>query len=154
MILYLLRHAEARPTGSGSAQDRDRRLTPAGQHQAHRVATTLHDAEIQRLLSSPALRCLETLAPLAEACPAAVIEREPRLLEGAAFRGLLDLLKEIGDVPTLLCSHGDLIPGLIHHFRRSGLHLDEAPRCQTGSIWHVEHRGGAWSARYLPPADA
>ena len=154
MILYLLRHAEARPFGSGAAQDRDRPLTPAGHLQAQHVAATLRDSGIQRLLSSPALRCLETLAPLAEVSPDGVIERDPRLLEGAPFRGLLDLLEELGDAATLLCSHGDLIPELIGHFRHSGLHLNAPPRCQTGSVRHVEHRGGAWSARYLPPANA
>ena len=153
MILYLLRHAIARPAGSGPDQDRDRPLAPAGQQQAQAVATALRDAGIRRVLSSPALRCLETLAPLAEACPDVVIERDPRLLEGASLHGLLDLVKELGDEPTLLCSHGDLIPELIEHFRRSGLRLASPPRCQTGSTWRIEHRHGTWSARYLPALD-
>ncbi len=153
MILYLLRHADAHSLGPGPAQDRDRPLTPKGHQQAQAVAVSLRDAGIRRLLSSPALRCLETLAPLVAACRDGVIEREPRLLEGAPFHGLLDLVKEFGDEPTLLCSHGDLIPELIDHFRRSGLQLAEPPRCQTGSVWRIEHRRGAWSARYLPPTD-
>lgn len=153
MILYLLRHVRAAARGSDSAADSERALSAQGQQQAQAIATALRDAGIRRFLTSPARRCVETLAPLVGACAGASAQVEPRLLEGAPLTGLLDLVAELGDEPTLFCSHGDLIPALLEHFQRAGLQLVEETRCQPGSAWLVEGQRGAWRARYLPPPD-
>ena len=151
MILYLLRHAQAEV---GSFRDDTPALTAAGRAQAEHVAVLLGNAGLRRFLSSPARRCLETLTPLAEARPGATLETEPRLLEGAPLSGLLEVVENLDDEPSVLCSHGDLIPELLGHFQRKGLETLEAPRCEKASVWIVEHDSRGWNARYLAPPDS
>lgn len=153
MIIHLLRHAEAEAAGRGGREGSEPRLTTSGRGQAERLATLLGGADIRRFLSSPARRCLETLAPLAEATPGTEIEIEPRLLEGAPLSGLLEVVESLEDEPSLLCSHGDLIPHLLRHFQGEGLSIPEGARCQKASTWMVKRSRRGWSAHYLPPPD-
>lgn len=149
MIIYLLRHAMAEFSEHAGSEPV---LTAAGREQAEQLAIRLRGSDIRRFLSSPARRCLETLTPLVEATPGAEIESDPRLLEGATLSGILDVVESLEEEPSILCSHGDLIPELLGHFQRSGLTLLETPRCQKASLWIVKRSNRGWSARYLPPS--
>ena len=62
-------------------------------------------------MSSPFVRCVQTLEPLAERA-GLPIEVDGRLGEGAAFEGVLELLDTLPQ-GAVLCSHGDVIPETI-----------------------------------------
>jgi len=130
-----------------------RPLTEPGRAQARAIGQALAKSGAARLLSSPALRCRQTLVPLADATGLA-IECDERLAEDAdpakAFEWLAALRGE-----TVVCSHVDLVTGLLERFRADGAALEDEPRCEKGSIWMVaRERRGRPVAAYAPPLDA
>ena len=161
MSLYVVRHAKA---GSRSTWDGDddvlRPLSKAGEKQADGIADRLHseiDAgqdERPRLVSSPYVRCMETLVPLGARLGLAV-EPDDRLAEGWTFEPALELLDEVPD-GSVLCTHGDVLPDLIAALERRGLHIDGEPDWRKGATWRLERNGdGAYvSATPIPPPTA
>ena len=71
---YLVRHAKAGSRERWTAPDRDRPLTAAGRVQAAAL-TRLLQATTRVVSSSPYLRCVETVAPLAEALAKSKLDR-------------------------------------------------------------------------------
>ncbi len=143
MKAHLLRHAKAERRLDWDAPDPLRPLAPRGLRQAREIAETLASEGVQRIVSSPHLRCTQSVAPLA-AVTGLDVEIDERLAEGESPAKALDLLHEAGDRNVVLCSHGDLIPGLLAELEERGVVL-EAPGsvpCEKGSIWVLEGQGG------------
>ena len=65
MTLLLIRHASAGDRDEWVGDDRPRPLDARGREQASRLRELLDDYEITRVLSSPAVRCVQTVEPLA-----------------------------------------------------------------------------------------
>src|SRR5579864_3821639 len=82
--VFLVRHAQALPRSGWEGDDRDRDLSKKGRRQAGGLVALLQELKPQRVLSSPYLRCTETVRPLAEAL-GVVVEMEDRLAEGAGI---------------------------------------------------------------------
>ena len=82
MTLYLVRHAKAGSRSSWDGDDRLRPLTKMGRREAEGIADLLRDAPLERVLSSPYVRCTETVAPLA-ARRGLEVEEHDALAEGA-----------------------------------------------------------------------
>ena len=113
-MLYLVRHADAGNRGAWTGDDFERPLDDHGQMQAEAIGAALADRPVRRILSSPYVRCMDTVVPLGRALGLAV-EASDELTEGAYVGDALDLLgslaKTEGD--SVLCSHGDVIPGVL-----------------------------------------
>lgn len=109
---------------------------------------------LDHVLSSPYVRCMETVVPLAATRHLAV-EPEPALAEGAALDDVLALVRKHADRDTLACSHGDVIPMLLDHFARTGADVDPDAQWPKGSTWvvDVDPCGEVRRARYLPPPE-
>lgn len=134
-MILLVRHAKAGDRERWDAPDDHRPLTAKGEAQARALVDLLARYEIERVLSSPYLRCTQTVAPLAAARGLAV-EPCDDLAEGEGQAGVAvvrDLLTEPGY--TVLCSHGDVVEEVLdalgverHQFTRKGATwvLDEA----------------------------
>jgi 8-oxo-dGTP diphosphatase len=155
MTVFLVRHADAKSRANWPNDDETRPLTRKGLHQAEGLADLLRDRPVRRILSSPALRCIETVAPLANKLGLKVEETDA-LLEGADISKAYDLLrrvaKEKGD--AVVCTHGDLVPELLRLAGRDGLSIEDAPRWPKGSTWALEVDGHHFTkARYLPPPE-
>jgi 8-oxo-dGTP diphosphatase len=152
MTVYLVRHAVALSRRSWRDDDELRPLTAKGERQADGLADMLRRESIRRVMSSPAVRCVHTVAPLAKKLGLEV-ETTDVLQEGAPVEKAYDLLTRTagkkGD--CVLCAHGDLIPELVEAVMRDGAKTDP-PRWAKGSTWKLEwddHR--FTSARYVPP---
>ncbi len=91
----------------------------------------LAEYRIDRILTSPSLRCSETVAPLA-AARGLDVELCPELAEGSQPTGLEALLGDIRGSSAVLCSHGDVIGRLVGGERH----------CSKGSVWVLEWDGG------------
>jgi 8-oxo-dGTP diphosphatase len=139
VTVYLIRHAHAGDRGSWQGDDRLRPLSPRGFEQAERISIALGDQPIEVVRSSPAIRCLQTVAPLARArlCP---VESDARLFEGNDADAVLSLIDEYPDEQIALCSHGDVIPELIDALRLRGV-PSEGRGCEKGSIWRLDRDG-------------
>ena len=82
-LVYVVRHAKAGSRERWDGDDTDRPLTKNGRAQAEALCRRLRPVATATLLSSPYLRCVQTLEPLAEALDAKVAS-DDRLTEGAA----------------------------------------------------------------------
>jgi broad specificity phosphatase PhoE len=152
--LFLVRHAHA---GSRSAWDRPDHLRPLsdkGDKQAAGIRDLLAREGIARLLSSPAVRCVETMGPLAEELGCEV-EVDERLAEGTPVWRVLELLSDLAaltDGPVALCSHGDVIPAVLDAQLAAGMAVEDDLTWPKASTWALAWDGTrATRARYLPP---
>jgi broad specificity phosphatase PhoE len=107
---------------------------------------------VERALSSPYLRCRQTLEPLAESIGTSVVD-EPRLAEGTPFAEALALITAPG--PTAAMStHGDIVVGLVNHLISKGLTTPAKAGGSKASTWKLEiEKGEIIKARYLPPPE-
>ena len=119
--------------------------------QAEALPEVLADYEIERVLASPAIRCVDTVRPLAKD-RRLEIEETDDLFEGSTHLALARV-RACSSTPTVLCSHGDVIPWVLEVLaERDGIDLGPAPKCAKGSTWVLEFEGSrCTSARYIPP---
>ena len=149
-MLYLVRHAKAGERASWHDDDRLRPLEPAGEVQAAALATRLAPLVSGRLVSSPYVRCVQTLEPLGTALGTTVTVDE-RLAEHGLFTEVFDLLDELPD-GSVLCSHGDVIPDTIRALERRGCEIVGPASWSKASTWlltRTEH--GITGAACWPP---
>ena len=150
MRVYLVRHAHAGDREDWKGDDRARPLTGKGRRQAQGLVRLLGDTGVERVLSSPFLRCVQTVEPLALELGRAV-ETDPRLAEGSSRRQVIELAAAVG-APSVLCSQGDVIGDVINDLVARSLVSPGDARAQKGSTWVLDLEGGVvQAARYLPP---
>lgn len=116
--------------------DDQRPLDDYGRRQADALVGILADRSISRVLSSEALRCQQTIAPLAAALHLDV-EVVPVLFEGSSTSRVLELIRSLGDANVVLCSHGDIIPDTIRALEVGGTLIHGDRRCAKGSVWEL-----------------
>jgi phosphohistidine phosphatase SixA len=151
MRVYWVRHAAAVRRGEWRRAERLRPLTGGGHRQAQRLLELFEGAPLAHLLTSPDLRCRQTLEPLA-AQRGLPIQPDARLAAGRSAAGALALLSELGGQAAVLCSHGDVIPRVIERLCDEGLRVECDLVCEKGSVWIVDAEPGRRArARYVPP---
>jgi broad specificity phosphatase PhoE len=145
--VLLVRHAQAASRSDWDGEDEDRPLTREGRRQAEALAEKLSAFGPRRLLSSPARRCLETLAPLTKET-ALEVEEASELAEGADPKAALRLLRS-SPSPSVAVSHGDLIPGILRLVaEEDGVMVAEPFLCQKASVWVLEGRRERFEQAY------
>jgi 8-oxo-(d)GTP phosphatase len=151
--VFLIRHAKAGDRRTWSGDDLLRPLSKTGRRQAKALVRVLSSRVIERILSSPATRCVETVEPLADQ-RGLPIESRDELLEGSPLPGLLELLEELRSTPSVLCGHGDLIPATIEHLEARGALVGPDRGWKKGSVWVLEREAGLIvRATYIPPPE-
>ena len=157
--LLLVRHAKAGNRKHWNGDDLLRPLSPAGWSQARALIDVLAKFHPTRLLSSPYVRCVQTLEPLGEACQLKV-EVIDALAEGRSSKALqlvTDLINaddpDADDGSVVLCTHGDIVPEVLRNLAEEhGVELGMQVGWPKGSTWAFEHHKGQFStAMYLPP---
>lgn len=158
-MIFLVRHAKAGHRSPEFPDDRLRPLTASGWAQADALAVSLSAALKAagldgQLFSSPYVRCVQSLEPLARLIGGDVIS-EQRLAEGEPFVAMLELMKESPD-GAVFCSHGDMIPEAMAAFERRGCVITSTPNWKKGSVWILERNGQreVLSAACWPPPDS
>ncbi|HEX5938451.1 MAG TPA: NUDIX hydrolase [Actinomycetota bacterium] len=148
---YVVRHAKAGDRREWPGDDRLRPLSKPGRRQARGLARFFDGRSIDRILSSPAVRCVETVRTLAESRSLAV-ELHEEFEEGASLEGALHLLDRLASEDAVLCGHGDLIPAAIDHLEGRGAVVIGQRNWKKGSIWILEREAGlVVRARSVPP---
>jgi 8-oxo-dGTP diphosphatase len=155
MALYLVRHAQALSRSGWDGPDEERPLSNRGERQADGLIDLIAHSDVRRVLSSPARRCVGTVAPVASKLGLEV-KPSDALAEGAGGKAAVTLLREQlakkGD--TVLCTHGDIIPEVLRILAKEGVKLNDEFRWAKGSTWVLEGTEERLSsARYLPPPD-
>jgi phosphohistidine phosphatase SixA len=137
--IILVREADAGGRSAWPGPDRLRPLTGSGWREAGELARRLDGMPLTRIVSSPWLRCQQTVLPLAEAY-GLPIDSEAALGQIASVRRALRLVLEAGD-GTVVCTHPELVFALIEELRCAGCRV--RPLC-----------GLAWSTRPTALPDA
>ena len=152
MTIYLVRHAKAGERHVWDGDDEHRPLSGRGRTQARGLVKALADAKFDRLLSSPYVRCMETLIPLA-AERGLAIEPVEALAEGGGLEDAVALVRKHAEHSAVLCTHGDIVPMLLEHFSERGVDVGRAPQWPKGSTWVLETdgTGEVVAVRYLAP---
>jgi broad specificity phosphatase PhoE len=151
--LYLVRHARAGRRQGWSGPDDLRPLSKVGRRQTAALLARFEEREIRRIVSSPYVRCRQSVEPLASARRLPV-ELSDALTEGALVVETLRLIEKVSDQPTVLCSHGDVIEALLDHLREQRVPLKGGKHLPKGSTWAFDVEDGTIVAgRYEPPPD-
>jgi len=149
--IFLFRHAAAGNRNKWTGDDTKRPITKKGRKQAKSLAESLAKRGIERIVTSPYARCVESVEPLAKLIGAKV-EVNNALAEGPDIDAAYDLVDSLIGYNAVLCSHGDVIPAVINRLMWAGLTLDSRFYCSKGSIWEVGVESGRFTTgRYIPP---
>ncbi|HWC69897.1 MAG TPA: NUDIX hydrolase [Actinomycetota bacterium] len=148
--VFLVRHAKAGDRDAWLEDDVLRPLTRRGRLQAEALAKLFEDRDVDLVLSSPYVRCVQTVRPLAIA-RSVPLEEHDDLAEGASIEDALALVRSRGG-SIVMCSHGDVIPAVVLALAEHGVEMRDPRVWKKGSTWVLERDGGLFtSARYLAP---
>lgn len=149
--VYLVRHAKAGERRLWDGDDMQRPLSPKGWKQSELLAKRLGALDVSTLHSSPYLRCIQTLEPLAKRLKT-TIEIEQRLCEDEPFEPVLELLAQV-PAGAVLSSHGDIIPATLAALERRGAKIRTPPDWRKASVWVLKRNkhGDIVHATVWPP---
>ena len=109
--VIVLRHAQARTRNGWKDDDLERPLTKPGEAQALRLAPLLRAYGVRSVITSPAVRCGQTVDAYARSIKA-LMEVDDRLAEETkpkrVERSIMTVLERKG--PTVICSHRPTLP--------------------------------------------
>lgn len=115
--LIVLRHAKALSRSEWDGTDAERPLADRGRRQAKSIVGPLRAFGVRKIVTSDAVRCVETVKPLAKALDRKAVRTE-LISQDAWEDGTSDLRSVVGrrvrsGKPAVLCSHGPVLPGLL-----------------------------------------
>jgi len=142
MPLLVVRHARAGRRSAYIGDDRERPLSPRGRAQAEAVVPLLAAYRPRRVLSSPAVRCFETVRPLADSLGLS-IESVGELGEGHGPEALA-LLERMAGETAVLCTHRDVATVLLDALAGGRTKKDRHQlRLLKGEVWVVQSTGSS-----------
>lgn len=148
--VYVVRHAKAGSRQGWDGPDEERPITRRGRKQAARLVGRFRGVEVARVLSSPFLRCVQTVEPLARS-RGLPVELAPELAEGVDLRAAAEFLRRLDGAPVVVCGHGREIEAIVRTFEAEGTDVEGNRGLAKGSVWVLERHGDrVLSARYLP----
>lgn len=141
--IIALRHAKAVARPDWKKSDASRPLTSRGSAQARSIVGPLRAFGVRRIITSDAVRCVQTVTPLARAT-GRKITATPKISQDAWESGADDLRGVIGKRvrarrPSLVCSHGPVLPGILSEIALAtgtiqGSYVDSAGTLGVGSF--------------------
>ena len=153
MSILLVRHARAGNRKYWKGPDIERPLSKKGRHQAEGLVDMLTRYPVKRIFSSPYVRCVQTVEPLAEKLKLQ-IEQQLELTEGSAAEEVIALLRQSGGATEIWCTHGDIVPIVLDAIvEQDGIKLKKIEkRYPKGSFWDLEQdeKGRVTKATYFP----
>ncbi|TDL45026.1 NUDIX hydrolase [Microbacterium oleivorans] len=141
--LVVLRHAKATPRDDWSGEDAARTLAPRGKKQAKAIVGPLRAFGVRRVYSSDAVRCVDTVTPLAKSLRRD-IRRTAAISQDAWDAGTADARTLVGTrvrarKPAVLCSHRPVLPDVMHEIALAtgtvkGSYLGAASSLEPGAF--------------------
>ncbi len=110
--IVVLRHARARSRNAWKADDQLRPLLKTGSHDSERLVPLLAAYNITRVISSPSVRCVQTVAPYAEMTGWEIETRRRLAEEHATAKGIGKIVEELfdDDQEVVICTHRPVLP--------------------------------------------
>jgi 8-oxo-dGTP diphosphatase len=131
--LLVNRHASAGDSAQWVGDDSIRPLDDRGRRQAALLVEQLAPFRIERILSSPFTRCVQTVEPLAEA-RGLEAELTDDLAEGAGPKCVRTLLLELDGTATAVCGHGPELVPLFGKTKKGATVIVEAADGELGEL--------------------
>ena len=154
MLLLLVRHGYAGSKQHWRGDDRLRPLTQRGLAQAEALQHLLAPFAPKRIVSSPYVRCVQTVTPLSKEL-GLHIERTKRLVPsaGTSAESYVRRVSRDESGTVVLCTHGEVVHALQEELPKSFSQLFDGgvPR-EKGSVWILERVDGEIvKSTYLGP---
>lgn len=147
-VRLLVRHADAGLRSEWRGSDEWRGLTEGGHGQARAIVRMVEEMPVEHILSSPSLRCRQTVVPLALARD---LDVEPcwQLGVGAEATDLIALLADPGTASAVLCTHRETLQALFEQLAGTYQVAAEAVEpMEKGAVWILRGVvGGPGTAR-------
>ena len=121
--MIVIRHAWAGHSGEWEGDDRRRPVDERGREQSDRLVEELAGHEIERIISSPYDRCVQTVEPLARV-RGLEIELHEDLERGAAGTRGRPARRVAKGQPVVLCVHGGLSEEFVGKHLKKGEWLE------------------------------
>lgn len=138
-----LRHAKAVSRSDWDGSDASRPLTDRGRKQAEAIVAPLRAFGIRKIVTSDAVRCVQTVAPLAKALGREPVQT-PLISQDAWEDGVSDVRKAMGKrvragKPAVVCSHGPVLPDVLAELALAtgtvqGSYLGSASALEVGAF--------------------
>ena len=156
MRIVVVRHGHAAPKNTWRGVDADRPLVARGRRQADRLTKLIGAQRPNRVISSPALRCVQTVQPLADKASVTLqLSDQLSTSAGPAAAELCQRLvsSEPADSTVVLCTHREvlvqLLPMLSKQFNSK---LDHRPPGAKGGAWILSFQTTKRAKiKYSPP---
>jgi len=151
----LLRHADAGIRAESSQPDAWRGLSPLGWRQATAVIGRLRGVSVVRVFASPALRCRQSVVPLARSLSADVEPRAELAIDADPHR-LMEFLRSAETESAVLCTHRETLDRLFALVMLTGGQdqpVDGSAPMTKAALWAIGAggRAGLPEIRYLSP---
>ena len=149
--LYVVRHAKAGERRLWTDDDMNRPLSKKGWKQSELVGKRIAKLGPSKLVSSPYVRCIQTLEPLGTLTDTKV-KVDQRLCEDEPFEPVLELLRELPG-GSVLSTHGDIIPATMQALSRRGMKMNTPPDWRKAAVWVLKRnkKGDIVHATVWPP---
>lgn len=138
MAVFLIRHAKAGSRSAWTESDSTRPLSAEGEAQARAIADGWSHGAPVAVFSSPRLRCVQTVQPLADRFGLAVAI-EPMVEEDTPFEHALRVIEDAAD-GSVFASHGDVIPEVVDALIRRGMTITGSAGGLRKGAMFVLHR--------------
>ena len=136
--LVVVRHGKAADRHAWKGDDEDRPLVRAGVEQARAAVPAIASFGARRVVSSPALRCIQTVEPYAHSIHT-FLQLDDRLSEDTRASRVAHAVAALTERkrPVVLCSHRPTLPWVFEALGLEPVHLG------VGEGVVVHHRKGA-----------
>ena len=153
--VYVVRHAKAKKRAKWTEPDTLRPLTKAGLAQAAALPRLYAKQPFSRLFTSPYLRCVQTLEPLARARDLP-LETADALAESGSAGEALELLLSLGAEGTAVCcTHADVLFDVVEELVAAGVRLEGPLEFEVAGTWVLEVDDRTFTGgRYLSKPEA
>ena len=140
-VFYFVRHAKAGSRSHWRGDDRLRPIGKKGVKQAEALIDIFKPFKISAIYSSPYLRCVQTVEPLAHD-RGLEVQEAPALAEGRGLRGAFEFMSHPKLDDVVLSTHGDVVWELVEDLVRRRVIKPGEGGYEKGSTWVVEVRDG------------
>jgi 8-oxo-dGTP diphosphatase len=152
--VYVIRHTKAGERQGWNEPDELRPMSKTGRKQAAKLVASLEHVPFTRFVSSPYLRCLQTMDLFTDRWGIDV-DLAPELAEDQPWEfAEAWVIAAAADGPAALCTHGDIMQDLIEGLLARGVPLggDDEVGYRKGTAWRLDVRDGRIiRASYRPP---
>jgi 8-oxo-dGTP diphosphatase len=147
---YVVRHAKAGSRSHWPEDDRLRPLSKKGVKQAEALISVLEPFTITAVYSSPFLRCVQTVEPLARSRKLSV-KQTSMLAEGHGLAGAMQVMGHPKVEHAVLSTHGDIVWELVEELVKQRVIKPGTGGFDKGSTWVVDFEDGSFTdARFIP----